>query len=410
MSAAVTVTPAEFASPASVATMRTRALIAGIVGLAASAYFAFDANYRAPFLRSWLVAFMFWLGMTIGPLALLMLQYVTGGNWGRIGRRFWEAAIRCLPLTFLFWLPIALGMKLIYPWALWSRDQAIHELGFKGSWYLRPEGFWWKGIIFFLIWFLLGWYLRRWSKLEEEGHTDGVKFITVQHVSGVGIMLYALTVTFAATDWVSSLNPYWFSSVWGMLFIVGEVLTTFAFTIWLLAKFSPIEPVSRVMTPERLHDFGKLMFAFVVLWAYLSFSQWIIIWSGNLTEEIKWYLDRIQGRWQIVAVSLILLHFAFPFFIMLSRNLKRNAGRLVWIALLILLMRYVDLFWLVQPKFHVAGEVEPLNNMSILMTLASALAMGGLWLALFFWSLGRRSLMPVNDPNFSKMLELKQHG
>jgi hypothetical protein len=301
-------------------------------------------------------------------------------------------------------------MKLIYPWAVWSLEQAKHELGFKGSWYLRPEGFWCKGIIFFLIWFLLGWYLRRWSNLEEEGHSDGVKFITVQNVSGVGIMLYALTVTFAATDWVSSLNPYWFSSVWGMLFIVGEVLTTFAFTIWLLAKFSPVEPVSRVMTPERLHDFGKLMFAFVVLWAYLSFSQWIIIWSGNLTEEIKWYLDRIQGRWQIVAVSLILLHFAFPFFIMLSRNLKRNAGRLVWIALLILLMRYVDLFWLVQPKFHVAGEVEPLNTMSILMTLASALAMGGLWLALFFWSLGQRSLMPVNDPNFPKMLELKQHG
>jgi hypothetical protein len=410
MSAAVTVTPADFAPPASVTTMRTRALIAGVIGLAASAYFASNPGYQAAFLRSWLVAFMFWLGMTIGPLALLMLQYVTGGNWGRIGRRFWEAATRCLPLTFLFWLPIPFGMKLIYPWAVWSLEQAKHELGFKGSWYLRPEGFWCKGIIFFLIWFLLGWYLRRWSNLEEEGHSDGVKFITVQNVSGVGIMLYALTVTFAATDWVSSLNPYWFSSVWGMLFIVGEVLTTFAFTIWLLAKFSPVEPVSRVMTPERLHDFGKLMFAFVVLWAYLSFSQWIIIWSGNLTEEIKWYLDRIQGRWQIVAVSLILLHFAFPFFIMLSRNLKRNAGRLVWIALLILLMRYVDLFWLVQPKFHVAGEVEPLNTMSILMTLASALAMGGLWLALFFWSLGQRSLMPVNDPNFPKMLELKQHG
>jgi hypothetical protein len=217
-------------------------------------------------------------------------------------------------------------------------------------------------------------------------------------------------VTFAATDWVSSLNPYWFSSVWGMLFIVGQVLTTFAFTIWLLARFATIEPVSRVINPERLHDFGKLMFAFVVLWAYLSFSQWIIIWSGNLTEEIKWYLDRIHGRWQIVAVSLMLLHFAFPFFIMLSRNLKRNIGRLVWIALLILVMRYVDLFWLVQPKFHAAGEVEPLTNASILMTVTAAVAMGGLWLSLFFWNLGRRSLMPVNDPNFPKMLEMKQHG
>jgi hypothetical protein len=408
MSAAVTVTPADFAPPASVASMRTRALIPGMVGLAASAYFA--SQHMDQFLRSWLVAFMFWLGMSIGPLALLMLQYVTGGNWGRIGRRFWEAATRCIPLAFLFWLPIALGMKTLYPWASWTKEQAIHELGFKGAWYLRPEGFWEKGIIFFVIWYALALYLGRWSKLEEEGRADGIKFIRVQHVSAVGIMIYALTVTFAATDWVSSLNPYWFSSVWGMLFIVGQVLTTFAFTIWLLARFATIEPVSRVINPERLHDFGKLMFAFVVLWAYLSFSQWIIIWSGNLTEEIKWYLDRIHGRWQIVAVSLMLLHFAFPFFIMLSRNLKRNIGRLVWVALLILVMRYVDLFWLVQPKFHAAGEVEPLTNASILMTVTAAVAMGGLWLSLFFWNLGRRSLMPVNDPNFPKMLEMKQHG
>jgi len=405
---AVTITPADFAPPASVASMRTRALIAGIIGIAASVYFAKSAPEM--FLRSWLVAFMFWLGMSIGPLALLMLQYVTGGNWGRIGRRFWEAATRCIPLAFVFWLPIALGMKTLYPWAVWTREQAIHELGFKGAWYLRPEGFWEKGIFFFIVWYALALYLGRWSKKEEEGRTDGIKFITVQHVSAVGIMVYALTITFAATDWVSSLNPYWFSSVWGMLFMVGQVLTTFAFTIWLLARFSPIEPVSRVINPERLHDFGKLMFAFVVLWAYLSFSQWIIIWSGNLTEEIKWYLDRIRGNWQIVAVSLILLHFAFPFFIMLSRNLKRNMGRLVWIALLILVMRYVDLFWLVQPKFHLAGNVDPLNYGSILMTVAAALAMGGLWLALFFWNLGRRSLMPVNDPNFPKMLEMKQHG
>lgn len=408
MSAAAQISPADFAPPASIASLRNRALIVGVIGLAASIYFA-NASLEM-FLRSWLVAFMFWLGMTIGPLALLMLQYVTGGNWGRIGRRFWEAATRCLPLTFLYWLPIALGMKALYPWAGWSHAEAVREIGSKGSWYLTPAGFWQKGIVFFLIWWAFAAYMGRWSKKEEEGRATPEKFITVQNVSGVGIIVYGFTVTFAAIDWVSSLNPYWFSSVWGMLFMVGQVLTTFAFTIWLLARFSPEGPVSRVINSERIHDFGKLMFAFVVLWAYLSFSQWIIIWSGNLTEEIKWYLDRIHGRWQIVAVSLILLHFAFPFFIMLSRNLKRNIGRLVWIALFILFMRYVDLFWLVQPKFHAAGEAGPLNIESVWMTIACAAAMGGLWLAFFFWQLGRRSLMPVNDPNFPKMLEMKQHG
>ncbi len=408
MSTAARVMPADFAAPPIVASMRTRALIAGVVGVIPAAYFF--ATSREMFLRSWLVAFMFWLGMTIGPLALLMLQYVTGGNWGRIGRRFWEAAVKCLPLTFLFWLPIAIWMKDLYPWASWTREKAVAELGFKGEWYLTPNGFVEKGIIFFLIWGAYAAYLANWSKKEEEGRTTPEKFVTVQNICGLGIILYGFTVTFAATDWVMSLNPYWFSSVWGMLFVVGEVLTAFAFTIWMLAKLLPTEPVARVMTPDRLHDFGKLMFAFVVLWAYLSFSQWIIIWSGNLTEEIKWYLDRIQGNWKGVAISLILLHFFFPFFIMLSRNLKRNAGRLVKIAMLILFMRYVDLFWLVQPKFHATGDFQPLNYMSIAMTAVSALAMGGLWLWLFFGNLGRRPIMPVNDPNFAKMLEVKQHG
>ena len=417
MSTAARVNPADFAPPSMVAVLRTRALIAGIAGAIAvlGLYAAADDKYHAHLLRSWLVSFMFWLGMTLGPLVLLMLQYVTGGNWGRMGRRFWEAATRCLPLMFLYWLPIAIWMNRIYPWVSWQREWSPEklkaELGFKAAWYLTPNGFWIKGIAFFVIWALFAAALQRWSRIEEEGKATPQKFVNIQNLSGFGIVVYGLTITFAATDWAMSLNPYWFSSVWGMLFMVGECLTAFAFTVWLLARFSPIEPVSRVYNTDRLHDFGKLMFTFVILWAYLSFSQWLIIWSGNLTEEIRWYLDRIDGHWKIIAVGLILLHFFFPFFILLSRNLKKQAGKLVWVALLILFMRFVDLFWQIQPRFHATGDPEPLNAMSIAMTIACAVAMGGLWLAYFFYHLGRRSMMPVNDPDFPEMLaETQQHG
>jgi hypothetical protein len=411
VSATVRVTPADFAPPAIVARFRSRTVaVAALFSAGAIICALVD---RKLFLQSWLVGFMFWLGITLGSLALLMLQYTTGGNWGILGRRFWEAAIRTLPFLFLCWLPLVLGMKDLFPWSQMKPEELVAD---RARYWLNPKLFVVRGIIYFLLWIFWAWRLSRWSEVEERGESTPQRFVSLQNFSGVGIVVYGLTITFASVDWVMSLNPMWWSTVWGMLFMVGECLTTFAFTIWLLARFAQMEPVSRVVKAEQFHDYGKLMFAFVVLWAYLSFAQWLIIWSGNITEEIRWYLDRVHGHWKIVATGLIFFHFVLPFAIMLSRNLKRQPRKLVRMALWIMIVRVVDLFWLIQPSFHAPVEVRgqpgglaPLNLWVVVMTVVNLLAIGGWWLTIFYWQLEKRSLMPVNDPHFGRLLEAK-HG
>ncbi|HSM86386.1 MAG TPA: hypothetical protein VLT16_09560 [Candidatus Limnocylindrales bacterium] len=419
---ALRVTPQDYAPPAVIGRMRSRSIITGLVFAVVLMVCAFIfPNGWKIFLRSWLFSFMFWLGLTLGSLVLLMLQYTSGGNWGRVGRRFWEAGASNIWLMFLFWLPIAFGMKELYPWAAWSHDKALAELGQKAVIYLTPSGFWLRGFIYFIGWGALYIYLLGWSKREEAGKTTPAQFVRVQNISGAGIVFYAATITFGSIDWTMSLNPKWWSTVWGMLFMVGQVLTAFCFTIWLLVKLAPIEPISRMFKIDYLHDFGKMMFAFVILWAYLSFSQWLIIWSGNMVDEIRWYLMRLRDGWQYFGTALIFVHFVFPFALLLSRSLKRHGGRIVKIALLVLFMRLVDLFWLTAPNFYSgfrSGQTEsffPGEGLQAfgladgVMYAASAIAMGGVWLFFFYWRLSKRSLMPVNDPHFVEMLEAK-HG
>ena len=366
------------------------------------------------FMQAYLVAFMFWLGVTLGCLVLLMLQYTSGGNWGIIGRRFWEAAIKTLPLMFLLWLPLVFGMKIIFPWTHMKPEELVSD---RAKYWLNPTLFVVRGIIYFLLWGLWAWRLNNWSRTEEEGRSTPQRFVSIQNFSGAGIVMYGLTITFASVDWIMSLNPMWWSTVWGMVFMVGEALTAFAFTIWLLAQLSPIEPMRRIFKTDFFHDYGKLMFAFVVLWAYLSFSQWLVIWQANISEEIRWYLDRVHGHWKIVATGLIFFHFVLPFAILLSRNLKRQPRKLMWMAVWIMLVRLVDLFWLVQPSFHTPGIVQhgntdtlaPISAPIILMNVVNILAIGGIWLTVFFWYLNKRAILPVRDPHFVEMVEAK-HG
>ncbi|MCU1254083.1 MAG: hypothetical protein JWM83_382 [Candidatus Angelobacter sp.] len=413
----VRVTPKDFAPPAMIDRMRSRSLVVGVVFSVVALALTLGLSQWDLFLRAWLHSFMFWLGLTTGSLALLMLQYVSGGNWGRLGRRIWEAAAGNWWLMLLFWLPLALGVKRLYVWANVPQDptQMAKFLGHYGAdkihYYLNVPFFWVRGLIYFAGWAILYMLLKRWSVREEEGTTTPAKFVTIQNLSGFGIVFYALSITFASIDWTMSLYPEWWSTVWGMLFMVGQVLTTFCFTIWLFTRLSAIEPVSRIFKIDYLHDFGKLMFAFVVLWAYLSFSQWLIIWSGNMLSEIRWYIMRLQNGWQYFGTILIFVHFVFPFALLLSRNTKRSRNRIVMIAFLVMFMRLVDLFWLTAPNFY-PGTGAGLYNFHLLdaaMYVICPIAMGGIWLFFFFLRLSKRSLMPVNDPGFVEMLEAK-HG
>lgn len=411
MSTTVRITPADFAPPAILTRFRAAALVVGVVcSVIAIVVAVVDVKL---FLQSWLVAFMFWLGLSLGCLTLLMLQYTTGGNWGILGRRFWEAATKTLPFLFLMWLPLVFGMKVIYPWTTMSKEELLPD---RVKFWLNPTLFVIRGLIYFALWGLWAWRLNRWSHREERDDATPQRFVNIQNFSGAGIVMYGLTITFAAVDWIMSLSPLWWSTVYGMIFMVGECLTAFAFTIYLLARFAQMEPLARIVKSDHYHDYGKLMFTFVILWAYLSFSQWLIIWQGNITGEIRWYLDRVHGHWKWIATGLIFFHFVLPFAIMLSRSLKRQPRKLVRMAFWILVIRLVDLFWYVQPNFHQAVEAHgdpstlaPISWPVIGMNIVNLLAIGGLWLTIFYYYLGKRSLMPVNDPHFVEMLEAK-HG
>ncbi len=407
------IAPTDYAPPAMVTRLRASSLVMG--GLFSVVAIIVAARDVQLFLQSWLVGYMFWLGITLGCLTLLMLQYTTGGNWGILGRRFWEAATKTLPFMFLMWLPIAFAVgfrvKEFYPWLHMSATDLIPD---REKYWLNPGWFIGRGIIYFVFWGIWAWRLNRFSRIEERGEVTAARSVSIQNFSGAGIVMYGLTITFASVDWVMSLYPMWWSTVWGMLFMVGECLTAFAFTIWLLARFAQTEPLAGVVKPDHFHDYGKLMFTFVVLWGYLSFSQWLIIWQGNITAEIRWYLDRVHGHWKVIATALIFLHFVLPFTIMLSRRLKRQPKKLVTMAFWIMAVRALDLFWLVQPSFHreteVHGEIlAPIGWPIVAMNIVNLLAIGGLWLFIFFWYLEKRSLMPVNDPQFAGMLESK-HG
>jgi hypothetical protein len=413
------ITPQDYAPPAMIGRLRTRVLAVGVVFAVVALGLALASPHGGVlFLRAWLFSFMFWLGLTLGSLVLLMLQYTSGGNWGRIGRRIWEAASSNLWLMFLFWLPIAFGMwtDKLYPWTHMSPQELGPD---KVKYYLNPTFFVVRGVLFFAVWGFLAWRLYLWSKKEEAGETTPAKFVGIQNLSGFGIVFYGMSITFATIDWVMSLYPQWWSTVFGMLFMVGQVLTTFAFTIWLLTRLAPIEPLSRMFKVDYLHDFGKLMFAFVVLWAYLSFSQWLIIWNGNMLSEIRWYLMRLNRGWQYFGPLLIFVHFVFPFALLLSRSLKRHAGRIVGIALLLLFMRLVDLFWQIAPNFYPGASVpfaqgaqtglKDFGMVDGALYVVCVIAMGGIWLFFFFLRLSKRSLLPVNDPGFAEMLEAK-HG
>lgn len=424
----VRVAPKDFAPPAVIDRMRSRSLVVGAVFGAVLLVFTGVLAKWDIFLRAWLFAFMFWLGLTTGSLALLCLQYTSGGNWGRLGRRIWEAAAGNWWLMALFWLPIAIGMKRLYVWATIPQD-AVEKAKFmahygadKIHYYLNTPFFLVRGVLYFAGWAIIYYFLKRWSVREEAGAATPAQFVPIQNLSGFGIVFYGLTITFASIDWTMSLYPEWWSTVWGMLFMVGQVLTTFCFTIWLFTRLSAIEPLSRIFKVDFLHDFGKLMFAFVVLWAYLSFSQWLIIWSGNMLSEIRWYIMRLQHGWQYFGTLLIFVHFVFPFALLLSRSLKRHSGRIVAVCFLLLFMRLVDLFWLTAPNFYPgapAGSVTAsasaptgLANFGLVdaaMYILCPIAMGGIWLFFFYLRLSKRSLMPVNDPGFVEMMEAK-HG
>ena len=376
---------------------RTRALAAGVGGALLCAVGFFASPFQ--FYRSYLWAYLYVVSLSVGPLAWLMLQYITGGNWGMVIRRPCEAAARTLPLVALMFVPILIGIPNLYDWSHAAKVLADPALQHKHP-YLNLPFFLARTAIYLGGWILLSTLFNRWSAREDsEGHR--AVHGKMSALAAPGLIFWALSVTFMSIDWVLSLNPQWFSTMFGLLFMASQGLTSMAFLIALMVFLSKRRPMSEVLTPRHLHDLGKFLLALVMVWAYFSFSQFLIIWAGNLPEEIPWYMTRLHGGWQYVALLLVFGHFALPFALLLSRDLKRNFKLLAGIAIFILCMRLVDLYWLVAPDFH--KEQFHLSWMDF----TAPIGLLGIWLAYFLKQLEKRPLMPINSPNLEEAL---QHG
>ena len=368
--------------------LRHRFLLAGVVGAAACVIGGFFDS--AQFYQSYLVAYLFWLGVALGCLPLLMLHHLVGGVWGFVIRRIVESGIRTLPIMALFFLPVAFGIHHLYEWSHAEAVAADPALQHK-SLYLNVPFFLVRAALYFSAWLVFAYFLSRWSSEQDRtGRPELPR--SFQLLSAPGILVYVLAMTFAAFDWGMSLEPHWFSTIYGLLLITGQVLSTLAFVI-VIAALLARETSYDFFGSDLFHDLGNLLLAFTMLWAYMSFSQFLIIWAGNLPEEISWYLQRGSHGWQWVAAVLAVFHFAVPFVLLLARGNKRRREVISRIAIWVLVMRYVNDYWLIAPAFRSAVLPH-------WMDVATVVAIGGLWLTVFFAELSKQTVVPLRDPNF----------
>jgi hypothetical protein len=386
----------DFKAPEAVGRLQRGALLVGLVGLVLSIV----GWIKSPgsFIHSYLLAFLFVLGLSLGSLGLLMLQHLTGGHWGIVIRRPLESATRSLPLVFILFFPIFFGMKYLY--AAWLNAPASGEGSlseFQRS-YLTSDAFKVRAIIYFAIWLVLMFVFNRWSREQDVNREDRSLRRRFKLLAGPGIILYVFAMSLAAIDWVMSISPHWASSIYGFLFIAGQLISSMSLMISVIVLLAQTAPLQSVVQKRHLHDLGKLLLAFVMLWAYFDFSQLLITWSGNQPEEISFYRSRLYGQWGVVAVIVLIFHFFVPFFLLLSRQLKRNPSALPKVAVWLILMRFVDLYWMTRPEFSASA-------LPSLWDLVAPLALGGLWLGVFAWQLKQLPLLPLGDPKLEEAIE-----
>jgi hypothetical protein len=388
------VRPQDFPAPPEIDRLQRTAAIVGAIGIAASVVGGMTNPEQ--FFRSYLVAFLWVLGPTLGCLGLMMIHHLSGGAWGLGVRRVLEAAARNVPLTALLFVPIVIGMPHLYQWAnadIVSKDPVLQ---YKAP-YLNSTLFVIRAAIYFFVWGGLAFIITGWSRAQDFRPTPPPADRKFRVLSGPGILAYAITITFASFDWVMSLDAHWYSTIFGLLFMVGQGLTGIAFTAILAFIISRRPPMDAVLSPEKIHDYGKLMLTFTMLWTYLAYSQFLIIWSANLPEEITYYIRRLDTGWLTLSIIILLGVFVIPYCLLLSRSLKRSPSRLAYLGLFVFIMRYVDLYWMVMPTLHVEPSLHWLD-------LATAAGLMGLWTAAFCWNLKGRALVPVNDPYLEEAL------
>jgi hypothetical protein len=373
------------------------ALIVGVAGLVVSGLAVLIPPQGRWFFPPYLVAFLFWTGIGVGSLAVLTLHYLVGGAWGFLIRRPLEAAVMTLPLMAVLFLPLLLGLKTLYPWADAAKAGADAILRHKQP-YLNVPFFLIRTAVYFVLWSGLAWAFSRGGRAQDQTENPAITW-RLQTGAAPGLVVVFLSVTFAAVDWGMSIEPKWYSTIYGPVLFVGFVLTALASMILVASWLAEVPPLSGLAKPLAFHDVGNLLLAFTMLWAYMSFSQYLITWSGNLTEEIPWYLTRSVGLWRGVAAMLIFFHFFLPFFYLLFRENKRDYRRLRLVAAWLLILHIINDSWLILPAFPAS------NLLAHWVFVPAFLGVGGLWVAVFLWQLKGKPLVPQNDPLLAEVLE-----
>ena len=391
----------DFKAPANVNRLQTMGFAVG--GVAALLSILGAVTSPEKFLHSYLFSYLFVWGLTIGSLGLLLLQHLTGGIWGVVIRRPLEAATRTLWLILVLFIPIVIGMKYFYSGSgadlgwLNSPKTGDHALSPLQQSYLTTSGYLTRTVIYFIVWFLLTYLFNAWSLQQDRRPEDRGLRRRFKMVAGPALILDILAITFASIDWVMSISPHWASTIYGFIFVAAQAITAMCLMILVVIMLSRFEPYAGFIRARHLHDLGKLLFAFNMLWAYFDFSQLLIIWSGNQPEEISFYRTRLYGEWGFVAVVVLILTFALPFLVLLSRDVKRNASLLSKVAIWMLVFRVVDLYWMTRPEF---------TNIAIpdWRDIVVPVALTGLWLGFFAMNLKQRPVLPLGDPKLEEVL------
>ncbi|MGH9820573.1 MAG: hypothetical protein ACRD43_10430 [Pyrinomonadaceae bacterium] len=407
----------EFYAPDDVKRWRNLALAIGGVGsivVLGTAVLLPGLSEQA--LRSWLLGFIVFAGIAFGCLGILILSYLTGGAWAVVSRRVLEAAARTLPILVVLFIPLALGVYFgkVYTWTLWSHGpqsgHVMHVMDQRG-WFMTPASWILRSIFYFAVFGAMTYFLTKWSAQQDatDNPEDSAKFLGYSvSLSGPSMVIWSVIVSFCAVDWILTLDPFFSSTIWGMLFLAGWGLSCYCFVVAVLAFLSDKAPLDRVLGKRHFHDLGKLMLALVMIWTYLNFVQYLIIWSANIPEETDWFLTRIKGGWAVIGVILIMFHFAFPFLVLLQQDFKRRAKWLASIAIFILVLRVVDMFYFIGPSPRInTGGAEQGAFIVSWLDFVGPIAVGGIWLWWFFGELMKRPLMPAQDPFFENAIE---HG
>lgn len=373
-----------------------RAVAIGGVG-AVGTIIGFVVNSTQAF-HSYLIGFMLCMGLTLGPLGFIFIWYCTGGHWGLPMRRIWEAATRNIYLCVALFIPILIGYKQIFPWAhpaIYANNPNVKRLIAE---YLNFNDFLARAVVYFACFIVIIYLSNNWSAVQDRPHTTSLTR-RLNVLGGVGVVVYFFAMSFGVVDWMMSLLPAWPSTIFAMNVIVGQGILGLALGIIMATILVKYEPMDVLMDEVVFHDNGKLLFAFVMLWAYTAFSQWLIIWSGNLPEEIVFYLDRLRGGWQYASLFLALFHFCIPFAILLSASLKKNPSQLIWVAGWLVVMRWWDLYWNIEGCYH------PAHFAFSWMDAVIPITMVGIWAALFLRNYMAHPILPLYDPHTLKMAE-----